>query len=124
MRVRVRVLPGWVQCMVGYTVIQSFDVIEKLKPLMAGSYRATIPMSCLTSMLLLKSVCWQVGDLLTFCCQITNLSVGRAMLQPWGALSPREEYLLQIESPSVRDLSRGPPGQRVRPPLCLGPAGL
>src|SRR6267154_4973767 len=67
MRVSVHVLPGQAQCMVGYTVIQFLEAIELLKAFMTSSWSATIPMSCFSNTLLLRRVCWQAGDLLTFC---------------------------------------------------------
>ena len=37
MRVRVHILPGHTQCVVGYTVIQFLEAIELLKAFMTGS---------------------------------------------------------------------------------------
>jgi hypothetical protein len=73
MSVRVHILSGRVPWVVGYTEIQSLEAIELLNELMAGSCSATMSMSCLIRMLLLRSVCWHVGDLLTFCCKITTV---------------------------------------------------
>lgn len=63
-------LMGCELCVDGYIGTQSFVVIVLLRKFNAGSCSAT--MLILESMryLLLIRSCWDVGDLLTFCCQI------------------------------------------------------
>ena len=73
MRSRERVSEGFALCVEGYTVVQSLNAIVVPNLLIAGSWRATISIPCLMSATLEMRACWQVLDLLTFCCQIVNL---------------------------------------------------
>jgi len=62
-------------CGVGYIGVQSFVAVVRLKGLMASSCNAISLTSIFARWLLLMRLCWQVGNLLMFCCQIVSLLV-------------------------------------------------
>ena len=69
-RKRERVFEGLALCVEGYTTIHSLAATVVPKLLMAGSCKATMSMPRLASATLEIRACWQICDLLTFCCQI------------------------------------------------------
>ena len=81
-----RVLFGSEWCVVGYTGTQSLEAIDVPKFVIAGSWRATMSMPLLVSAALEMRSCWQVRDLLTFCCHMEIVSgflVGALVLSCW-----------------------------------------
>lgn len=69
-KIREWVFWGSALCVVGYTGTQSLEATEVPKFDVAGSCRATMLIPFLASAMLEIRLCWQVGDLLTFSCQI------------------------------------------------------
>src|ERR1700677_1849506 len=65
-----QVLDGSVLCVVGYTGIHSLEAMVVPKLLIEGSCKATKSIPLLASATLEMRACWQVCDLLTFCCQM------------------------------------------------------
>ena len=61
-------------CVDGYTMTQSLDAMAVPKFVIAGSCRATMSMPLLASAALEMRSCWQVLDLLTFCCHMDRVS--------------------------------------------------
>src|ERR1700761_2025658 len=72
-RMSERVFVGLAWCVVGYTTIHSLAAMVVPKLLIDGSCSATTSMPLLMSAALEIRACWQVCDLLTFCCQILIL---------------------------------------------------
>jgi len=56
-----------------YRVFQPLEAMVLLNLLSAGSCSVMISMPAVVRVLLLIRLCWHVGNLLTFCCQITRL---------------------------------------------------